>query len=66
MNQLAPTINLLDVVRGMGRRKLAIIVFTLLALCAGLGIVRVLKPTYSTEAQILIENLASPWLVRPA
>ena len=61
MNQLAPTINLLDVMRGMGRRKLVIIVFTLLAFCAGLGIVKVLKPTYSTEAQILIENLASPF-----
>ena len=59
--QLAPTINLLEVVRAMGRRKLVIIVFTLLALCAGLGIVKVLKPTYSTEAQILIENLASPF-----
>ncbi len=47
--------------RGMGRRKLVIFVFTLLALCAGLGIVKVLKPTYSTEAQILIENLASPF-----
>ena len=47
--------------RGMGRRKLVILVFTLLALCAGLGIVKVLKPTYSTEAQILIENLASPY-----
>ena len=42
MNQLAPTISLLDVARGMGRRKLVIIVFTLLALCAGLGIVKVL------------------------
>lgn len=61
MNQLAPTINLLDVMRGMGRRKLVIIVFTLLAFCAGLGIVKVLNPTYSTEAQILIENLASPF-----
>jgi uncharacterized protein involved in exopolysaccharide biosynthesis/Mrp family chromosome partitioning ATPase len=61
MNQLAPTINLIDVVRGMGRRKLVIIVFTLLAFCAGLGIVKVLKPTYSTEAQILIGNLASPF-----
>ena len=61
MNQLAPTINLLDVVCGMGRHKLAILVFTLLALCAGLGIVKVLKPTYATEAQILIGNLASPF-----
>ena len=47
--------------RGMGRRKLVILVFTLLALCAGLGIVKLLKPTYATEAQILIENLASPF-----
>ena len=61
MNQLAPTINLLDVMRGMGRRKLAIFFFTLLAFCAGLAVVKVLKPTYSTEAQILIENLASPF-----
>ena len=61
MNQLAPTINLLDVVRGIGRRKLVILVFTLLALCTGLGIVKVLKPTYATEAQILIGNLASPF-----
>ena len=59
--EFAPAINLLDVVRGMGRRKLAILVFTLLALCAGLAIVKFLKPTYSTEAQILIENLASPF-----
>lgn len=61
MNQFAPTINLLDVMRGMARRKLVIIVFTLMAFCAGLGIVKVLKPTYATEAQILIENLASPF-----
>ncbi len=59
--ELASTINLLDVVRGMGRRKLVILVFTLVALCAGLMIVKFLKPTYSTEAQILIENLASPF-----
>ena len=59
--EFASTINLLDVVRGMGRRKLVILVFTLLALCSGLAIVKFLKPTYSTEAQILIENLASPF-----
>lgn len=59
--EFASTINLLDVVRGMGRRKLVILVFTLVALCAGLMLVKFLKPTYSTEAQILIENLASPF-----
>ena len=58
---IRPTINLLDVVRGFGGASWSLLVFTLLALCAGLGIVKVLKPTYSTEAQILIENLASPY-----
>ena len=59
--RLASSISLLDVVRGVGRHKLVILVFTLLALSAGLGLVKILKPTYSTEAQILIENLASPY-----
>lgn len=59
--QFAPTIDLLDIVRGVGRRKLIIFVFTLLALSIGLGLVKVLKLSYSTEAQILIENLASPF-----
>ena len=57
----ASSISLLDVVRGVWRRKLAILVFTLLALSAGLGIVKILKPTYSAEALILIESLASPY-----
>ena len=59
--RLASSISLLDVVRGVGRRKLVIFVFTLMALSTGLGLVKVLKSTYSTEAQILIENLASPY-----
>ena len=59
--QFAPAINLFDVVRGVGRRKLVILISTLLALSVGLGLVKALKPTYSTEAQILIENLASPF-----
>ncbi len=59
--QFAPSINLLDVTRGVWRRKLAILVFTLLALSVGLGLIKILKPVYSTEAQILIENRASPF-----
>jgi uncharacterized protein involved in exopolysaccharide biosynthesis/Mrp family chromosome partitioning ATPase len=60
-SQFAPSINLLDVMRGVWRHKLAILVFTLLALSAGLGLIKILSPVYSTEAQILIENLASPY-----
>ena len=57
----ASSISLLDVVRGVWRRKLAILVFTLLTLCVSLGLVKILKPTYSAEALILIESLASPY-----
>ena len=60
-SQITPSINLLDVMRGVWRRKLAILVFTLLALSGGLGLIKILSPVYSTEAQILIENLASPY-----
>jgi uncharacterized protein involved in exopolysaccharide biosynthesis/Mrp family chromosome partitioning ATPase len=60
-SQYAPSINLIDVTRGVWRRKLAILVFTLLTLSAGLGLIKILSPVYSTEAQILIENLASPY-----
>ena len=59
--QFAPAINLFDVVRGVWRRKLVILVFTLLSFCVGLGVVKVFEPVYSSEAQVLIENLASPY-----
>ncbi len=44
-SQFAPSINLLDVVRGVWRRKLVILVFTLLALSAGLGLIKFLIPS---------------------
>ncbi len=59
--QLASTISLLDVARGVWRRKLLILVFTLLAFSVGLGLVKFFKPVYSTEALVLIENLSSPY-----
>ena len=61
MEQQAPSINLLDVLRGMGRHKLLILSFTVLGFAASCGYVSTLKPLYSTEAQVLIENLSSPY-----
>ncbi len=58
---LASTISLLDVARGVWRRKLLILVFTLLAFSTGLGLVKFFKPVYSTEAMVLIGNLSSPY-----
>jgi polysaccharide biosynthesis transport protein len=60
-SQLAPSINLLDVLRGIGRHKLLVSSVTLLALAGSLGYVTITKPLYATEAQILIENLSSPF-----
>ncbi len=56
-----PSINLLNVLLGVWQRKLLISVITLLALVVGLAASFVLKPMYSTEAQILIENLSTPY-----
>ena len=61
MEQQAPSINLLDVIRGVGRHKLLIFVVTVLAFAAGMGFVAISKALYSTEAQVLVENLASPF-----
>jgi polysaccharide biosynthesis transport protein len=61
MEQQAPSINLLDVLRGIGRHKLLILSFTVLGFAASYGYVSTLKPLYSTEAQVLIENLSSPY-----
>jgi polysaccharide biosynthesis transport protein len=60
-SQLASSINLLDVLRGVWRHKLLISAMTLLALVGSAAYISVTRPLYSTEAQILIENLASPF-----
>lgn len=54
-------INILDVLRGILRRKLFIAGLTLAAFGLGLGLVKVLKPIYTSEAQILIQNLETPF-----
>lgn len=54
-------INVMDVLRGVWRRKLLLGCVTLAALGAGLGLVKILKPIYSTEAQVLIQSLETPY-----
>ena len=58
MEQQAPSINLLDVLRGIGRHKLLILTLTVFGFAAGFGFISISKTLYSTEAQVLIENLA--------
>jgi len=54
-------INVMDVLRGVARRKLLIVAMTLMAFGLGLGLVKVFSPIYSTEAQILVQNLETPF-----
>lgn len=52
---------LIDVLRGMGRRKFLIMSCTALGLMAGMGVLTVFKPSYQAESRILVQNLATPY-----
>jgi polysaccharide biosynthesis transport protein len=55
------SINILDVLYGIGRRKIMIMTIFGLSLLLGSLLIMTLKPVYTTEAQILVENLSSPF-----
>jgi polysaccharide biosynthesis transport protein len=57
----APSFSILDVLRGMGRRKLFVLSSLLLGALLGFGIVAAIKPKYQAEARILIDNFATPY-----
>ncbi len=56
-----PSINLLDVLRGVWRRKLFVLGTTGLAFGAGLAFIKTATPLYTTESQVIVENLSSPF-----
>ena len=68
MTPFAPAaINIMDVIAGVGRRKLLYVATTALAFAIGMGAVTFLKPVYTSEAQVLIQNLETPFdRVQPA
>ncbi len=53
------SLNVSDVIRGIWRRKTMLATLTLIGLCLGAATVFLSKPTYQTEAQIIIENSAT-------
>ncbi len=57
----APSFSILDVMRGLARRKLMMLSFLILGVLAGVGVITVFKPTYQTEARVLIDNLDTPY-----
>ena len=55
------SINVMDVLRGVARRKVMIAAMTFAALAGGAALANYLKPVYSTEAQVLVQNLETPF-----
>lgn len=53
------SLNVADVIRGIWRRKAMLATLTLIGLGLGSATVFLSKPTYQTEAQIIIENSAT-------
>ncbi len=62
MNQYqAPSFSVLDVLRGMARRKLLMVSCLALGVAAGFTVLTIYKPSYLAEARILIDNQATPY-----
>jgi polysaccharide biosynthesis transport protein len=57
----APSFSIMDVMSGMGRRKLLMLSSLLLGTLLGLGIVTTTKPKYQAEARILVDNFSTPY-----
>jgi polysaccharide biosynthesis transport protein len=55
------SLNVADVIRGIWRRKSLLATLTLIGLGLGSATVLLSKPSYQTEAQIIIENTATPF-----
>ena len=53
------SLNVADVIRGIWRRKAMLATLTFIGLALGAATVFLSKPTYQTEAQIIIENSAT-------
>ncbi len=54
-------VSLVDVLKGIGRRKRVIALCTAAGILTGFAILFIFKPTYQSEAQVLIENLQTPF-----
>ncbi len=57
----APSFSIMDVMSGMGRRKLLMLSSLMLGTLLGLGIVTTTKPKYQAEARILVDNFSTPY-----
>ena len=53
------SLNVLDVIRGIWKRKMMLTVLTLIGLGIGLITIFAFKPTFQSEAQLIVENSAT-------
>jgi polysaccharide biosynthesis transport protein len=54
-------INMSDALRGIWRRKILVLSTLILGALAGAALLTVSKPAYQSEAQVIIENLSTPY-----
>ncbi len=54
-------VSLIDVLKGVLRRKFLVLGTTALAFGAGFGVVTLMKPVYTSTSQILIQDLETPF-----
>jgi polysaccharide biosynthesis transport protein len=54
-------INMSDALRGIWRRKLLVFTTLILGALAGAALLTISKPAYQSEAQVIIENLSTPY-----
>ncbi len=57
----APSFSIMDVLSGMGKRKVLMLSCLLMGAALGLGTVTIVKPKYQSEARVLIDNLSTPY-----
>jgi polysaccharide biosynthesis transport protein len=57
----ATSFSILDVLRGMGQRKLLLLSSLAIGLLIGVAIVVAIKPKFQSEARILIDNVSTPY-----
>ncbi len=60
-SEQSQAINMNDALRGIWRRKMLVASSLALGLLAGLAIMTVVKPSFQSEAQVIVENLATPY-----
>ena len=54
-------ISIADALYGVWRRKLLVLAFLLLGILAGFAVITLVSPSYQSEAQVIIENLSTPY-----